>query len=267
MPQSTSPLAAVESPWLVWLLEAAARLAHDGPPPPPDAVAEAMAQAHGLEAAQVLAWMQSSEILARLASAPFDPQHNAYDEEKAAVHQALRAALPVLQWRLQHRLDLADALALHPLCPHCKASLQSQGRRCRGWFSLSGALALDRRYLTCPNHCGGLAPAEQVVGLPGGEFTAFLEDRCTRWATAMPYEPAVTELAEMMGLDLAESTLKIMVERRADAVQKHLQQEADALHPYDKNGLPRPAPATPEPSAPEPSVPAVDVGYLEVDGA
>jgi hypothetical protein len=62
---------------MLWLFEAVAKVPHDGHIPTPEAVADAMAQAHGLFADQVLAWMHSCALLAGLTSAPFHPSDSA----------------------------------------------------------------------------------------------------------------------------------------------------------------------------------------------
>ena len=230
-----------------------------------------MAWSHGLEPEAVHAWVAACGALALLAAAPFAAKDTALEEERTCVHGALRAARPILAYRLQHRLHEADAHARLPSCAKCDKTAPPHARRIRSWESVTGPLALERRYFYCALCELGTCPAERVVGLPSTAFTAFYEDRCTRMATLLPHRKAVAEVAECFGIEPGVTTVEAMVARRAVAVQTIQHAEATTLAPYDKTGLPREMPPLEPPSAsssspPPPPPPPPDVVYVELDG-
>lgn len=261
MQDDTPPPSTAGSCWFGWLVEAISVLLGREEVPSRVALGRQMAAAHALDPQQIAAWLQSCDAVAELAAAPFAPADTALEEERTCVHRALRAARPILEWRLQERLNRVDEQAIVPTPATPDARYLAQGLRVRTWESVAGRLSLARRYFYCPTAKTGCAPAERIVGLPPGPSTAFFEERCTRMATQLPHGKAVTEVHALLGIAVSATTMKALVERRATAVQALQHLEASARTPYDPTGLPREVPRPTDAVAAAP-----DVAYLEVDG-
>ena len=71
---------------------------------------------------------------------------SAAEAERWAGEVARRVTRPLLEARLQSRLDAEDRKVGGPNCS-CGAGRKSQGMRSRTWASLFGPLSLKRRYL------------------------------------------------------------------------------------------------------------------------
>jgi hypothetical protein len=187
----------------------------------------------------------------------------AVDLEAEAVSVAMKVVRPVLQGKLQERMDVLDAeLAGKTVCAKCGGKCRSEGRRNREWRSLLGVLRLRRRYALCTCCQAGRSPAQQALGLTEGEFTPRMEEVCTMMATTVPYGMAVNLLEKLMGVEVAVKGVEEMVERRAQALADRVGQQAEQCRPFQENGLPvdeqvRPSDATEQ---------TVGVAYLEMDG-
>ena len=263
MSNSTLSPASAESPWLIWLLESVADvLALPGAWSLSLSVAH-MAATHSLRVEAVEAWLAASSRLVPIAAAAFAPTDTALEEERMCVHQAIRAAQPILQFRLQLRLAQADAAAITIACQSCRTPLSPHERRDRSWLSVTGNLSLKRQYFYCSECKSGICPSERIVGLPGSKFTPYVEERCTRMATILPHRQAMTEVGEQFGLEVGVTTIEAMTERRAIVTQEIQRQEAKACAPYDERGLPR---ASSLPTIGSVPTKAPDVAYVELDG-
>ena len=112
-----------------------------------DGSAEAMAKAIAAQLASQPAAMAVAAALAegfaelaRYAAEEPGEAADSVDIEVEAIAAARRVVRPLLQAKLQQRLDALDAkTARHNLCPRCKKPTESQGRRSRGWGSVVGA--------------------------------------------------------------------------------------------------------------------------------
>lgn len=228
----------------------------------PDIVAH-MAAAHSLRVEAVEAWLAASSLLVPIAAASFVATDTALEEERICVHQALRAAQPVLQFRLQSRLAQADATAITIACKSCQNHISPHELRDRSWLSVAGELSLKRLYFYCSKCKSGTCPSERVVGLPGPRFTPYFEERCTRMATIIPHRQAMTEVGEQFGLEVSVTTIEAMTERRAKVIQEIQRQEAKECAPYDDRGLPR---ATSLPTTGSAPTTPLNIAYVELDG-
>ena len=96
------------------------------------------------------ALVEGIETLAQYIETEDDCEKRAIDEETEAVSVAMAIVRPVLETKLQMRLDLLDEkLKGQTTCPSCEQSGESQGRIARNWTSLVGMLKLKRRYVHC----------------------------------------------------------------------------------------------------------------------
>lgn len=222
-------------------------------------VGEALARQLGVGGGVGIALVEAMDGVFSFLRAGPGEDGNAVDDERAAMEAALRLAGPMVQARLQKRLDALDAEQTQAApCPTCHVTAHSVGRPARSWKSLVGAVRLKRRVAACPKCKVQFSPSQQRVGLSDGEFTPRLEEAFTLVATTVPHEMAVTLVAKLVGANVSEYGLQQMVERRGKAVEAILAEQADEQQPYDPAGLPRDLPAS-EGKAP-------DVAYLEMDG-
>ena len=140
----------------------------------------------------------------------------AVDAEVEAAVVARRVVRPVLEAKLQTRLDELDReSAGETCCPKCEGPAGSRGRRSRGWTGMLGALDLSRRYTYCEPCKLGFAPAQKVLGLGDSEFTPRLEEVCTMLATTVPHGMAVTLAGKVCGIDVSIKAVEDMIERRS----------------------------------------------------
>jgi len=225
---------------------------------------KAVLQTAGLDAAR--AFLQGVCELARYASKEAGADENAVEVEREAVAVSRRVVRPILQAKLQRRLDQLDQQTKGhaPSCRKCAQSTESMGRRTRMWKSVVGPLSLKRRYSVCrPCRCG-VAPAQQALGLPDGDFTARLEEVCTMMAATVPHGMATNLVDKLCGIDVSAKATQDMVERRGTAILEMDAAEAQQHQPYDCKGLPVPEQSRPSDSSP--SADAPKVAYVEIDG-
>ena len=234
-----------------------------------DGAPEAVARALGHGMSEVLgpgspmteAFVQGVCELGRYAQAA--PVEHAVDAEKEAVEVSRRVVVPLLQAKLQQRLDALDAEQPRGVaCADCGQPTESQGRRKRSWQSLLGGLNLRRRYVYCERCEQGASHSQRVLGLPDDSFTARLEEVSTMMATTVPHAMAVQILGSVCGVQISEKAVQTMVQRRATAVHAHQGTEASACAPYEEDGLPAEAPVFPADAVPT----TPEVAYLELDG-
>ena len=189
----------------------------------------------------------------------------AVDAEVEAIVVARRAVRPMLEAKLQARLDELDTgSAGQTCCAKCGAVAESQGRRPRAWSGMLGGLHLKRRYVYCAKCDVGAAPAQKVLGLSDSDFTPRLEEVCTMLATTVPYGMAVTLSSKVCGVDVSIKAVEDMVERRGAEVQKRDREQAEKLTPFDATGLPVPQQERPADTVALSSTPKV--AYMEFDG-
>jgi hypothetical protein len=169
-----------------------------GREPSLEEVAKGVAERRGQEVGVVLGVLKGMEVLMSYAQGEIKPQETALEEEQAGLaclcygrQAAAQAAVrPLVQMRLQRRLDEADQQGLEVRCRGCGQKMESQGRRQRTWLSTVGELTLARGYQWCDRCRHGRAVAQEKVGLPDADATASLEQVCTLMATTVPHEMA-----------------------------------------------------------------------------
>ncbi len=242
--------------WLLLLKEVVKEVEEPSGP----VMAAALTAKLGVEPGLGAALLSGMETLADYATS--DLELGAVDAEALAIAVAMKAVRPILEAQLQRRLDALDRDLLgEAVCRRCEKRAQSEGRRGRGWASLSGDLSLQRRYVHC-DRCGeGYAPSQLKLGLGESPFTPRLEEVCTMMATTVPHGMAVKLVGQLLGTEVSGRGIQQMVERRAQGLAAQLTDEAIACAPYDGAGLPveHARPAATVASAPE-------TLYLEMDG-
>lgn len=211
------------------------------------------------------AFAEALTELTRYATAPLEDSADAVDLEVEAVTVSRRILRPLLEVKLQARLDALDErLAGEAQCPCCQGSAESQGRLARNWGSLFGLLGLRRRYRYCERCNEGFAPAQQLLGLPSGDFTPRLEEACTMMTTTVSHGMAQQLLSKLLGVEVSIKALEDMTERRGAAVQALQDAAATQCAPFDETGLPVPTQVRPADTVPEEAAPRL--AYLETDG-
>lgn len=202
--------------------------------------------------------------LAQYALSRPDESCSSVDEEREAVEASRRAVRPVLEARLQQRLDVLDErLSGGASCTGCCGTLESEGRRRRGWGSLLGPISLRRRYAWCVECERGEAPAQKALGLPEEHFTARLEEAVTMIATTVPFEMAQMLASKLCGVEVSKKAIENMTERRAEQLLAAQIVDSERYAPYEESGLPKPGEQRPHDAV---VVSEVDTAYLEMDG-
>jgi len=211
------------------------------------------ARAAGLAAAMDSLWAFVNQEQAEMA----------VDLEGAAVAAALAAARPLLEARLQERLDVLDEETRGATaCSGCEVSVASQGRRSRCWASLTGPLHLVRRYGQCTKCGAKRSLAQERIGLSWSAYTPRLEEVCTLMATTVPHGMAVDLVEKITSVVVSAHGIQQMVERRAQRLERTLLAEAETYACYDVTGLPVDKQRRP----PDATKRAVEIAYLEMDG-
>ena len=255
------PRGAVEQDYVAEVAALWQELVTAGSVPHEPELAPALAQRLHLPVAVARGVLQGFQTLLQYAVRAAAAGSTALEEERTSVQVALASVRPVLEARLQHRLDEADAATAVVPCQQCHGRCVSQGKRGRTWHSTMGRLQLQRRYAWCARCEQGQAPAQRAVGLPDSDFTAGLAEVTTLLATSVPHAQAVQLVGQLLGVEVSVQAVQHSVAQRAAAVIRLQDEEAQEVQDYqEKWGQSPPylAPAT---------APAADtVAYLELDG-
>ncbi len=225
-------------------------------------VAESMAMRLGASSSLVLGWLQACGSLAEYASAALEFEHDAIDEEQAGNEAARRATLPVLQARLQARVDAHDAAVVGAVkCSVCLENSQSRGMVERPWQSTLGVIRLTRRWSWCETDKCGVSSAQRWLRLPAGPHTAHLDEAISRVATTVTHGMAVELVGKLLGVQVSEHGVQNVVEDRGAALVALQDAEAKSLNPEHSDGSER---KRPRPRDAVREVP--EVAYIELDG-
>ncbi|MEK7246873.1 MAG: ISKra4 family transposase [Chloroflexota bacterium] len=215
----------------------------------------------GLPAARMAGLAEAISVLVDLVTG--EAPGSAVDLEASAVTAALAAARPLLEVRLQERLDVLDEETRGVCeCLLCGASAASQGRRQRRWRSLTGPLRLVRRYTQCTSCGEKRSLSQERLGLSWSEYTPRLEEVCTLMATTVPHGMAVELVEKLAGVEVSAHGIQQMTERRAQRLEAALRADASRYACYDDTGLPVDKPERPKDATKRP----VGTAYIEVDG-
>jgi len=264
MQKDTAKTMASDRSWSEILIETVQKWSHEDQPMTAATLTEALAMRMGGNGALAAAWMQSCDVMTQYANASLDEDEDAIDEEMAAIVAPRRAFRPLLEARLQARIDRVDeATRGQAICKECGTKASSHGRPSRTWQSTLGPLKLKRRWSLCPDaqHTQGRSLAQEALMLPEGDYTALLDEAITLVATTVPHGMAVRLVGKIMGVEVSNHAVQDAVERRAERVVELQDQDATDHRPFEDNGLER------EVSRPIDAVEeAPEVVYVEIDG-
>lgn len=128
-------------------------------------LAEALKTQLGVSHQSAEAWVAGVSTLTEYVVACVDTG-DALTEEEDAVHISRRAVRPLLEARLQRRIDHFEG-GNRGAVSSSGHQLQSEGRRSRTRATLLRSVTTKRRWYVDPD-AGGFSPAEQALGLPAG---------------------------------------------------------------------------------------------------
>jgi len=227
-----------------------------------DSVISGVAERLGVNSRVVGALAAGVDAMGEYALAALDDDVNAIGEEDAAVTASRRAFRPLLEARLQERIDrIDDQWKRASVCPACGAAGHSVGKRRREWSSTFGAISLVRRWSDCTEEKGGWSVAQRQLLLPEGDYTPRLDEMMTLLAAVTTHEGACKLCKGLLGVTVSEHAVQDAVERRGEILLRLDDEAAAPFVPWEANGLPR---ATGRPAAAAAQVPRV--AYVEVDG-
>lgn len=151
---------------VVWLSIAREAFAHSSTASEAALALERLGRQAGLGGAFALGLQE----LVAYASAASDRAQDAIDAELEAVAASRRIVCPLLEAKLQARLDALDAqLRGKCSCSECGKVMQSEGRPKRSWDSSVGQLSLKRRQTECGQCKRHEFPAQRAIGLGDGD--------------------------------------------------------------------------------------------------
>ena len=261
MTKNTPSPKATESSWIELVAETWDGLSRQNEAPSTKEFAQALAARLSLDVSVASGLVTGFQTLLAYAQAERAPDSTALEEERASVQAAVAAVRPVLEGRLQRRVDEVDEQNEEVKCRGCGRWSVSQGRRERGWRSTVGQITIKRRYSWCEACEQGRALAQERVGLPVGDYTAGLDEVATMMAATVPHGMAVELLEQMMGIEVSEQGVKSAIARRGEQVVELLTAEATEIKRFEDDwGKHPPYIAEQAPDKP------IEVAYLEVDG-
>lgn len=261
MTKNTPSPNTAESSWIELVAETWNDLRHENKTPSTEEFSRALAARLSLDASVASGLLAGFQTLVAYAQAERAPDSTALEEERASVQAALAAVRPVLEARLQHRVNEVDEQKEEVKCCGCGKPCVSQGRRARSWSSTVGPIKIKRRYSWCEACQLGRSLAQERVGLPDGDYTAGLDEVATLMAVTVPHAMAVSLLAQMMGIEVSEQGVKSAITRRGEQVVKLLTTEAEEIKRFEEDWGKSPPYITAQAPAK-----TIEVAYLEVDG-
>ena len=211
------------------VIEVTSQWDHEARPMTASTLAEALSGPMGCQVSLAAAWMESCDIMSQYASADLEVADDVLDEELAAITASRQAFRPLLEARVQARIDrVDDSTKGQATCAQCGSKASSHGRPSRVWESTLGTLKLKRRWSICPNaeHRHGRSLAQEALMLPEAEYTALLDEAITLVATTVPHGMAVQLLGKIMGVEVSNHAVQNAVERRAERVVELQDQDA-----------------------------------------
>lgn len=236
-------------------------LSRSGIPPSSKQLADEIASRLAISPQVALGLIEGFDSLLKFAISEWDDSSDVIDQERLSIKVALASARPILEARLQDRLDHLDLTYPQARCQGCGREALAQGRRTRSWDSTLGELDLQRRYFWCKDCQRGLSPAQEKVGLRESDFTPAFEEVTSLMATTLPHQLAVEVLHQLLGVEVSAKAAKSMTSRRGSEVVEQIEKEAQELDNYQRTWQTRP-PVGPDPN----SSGAIEVAYLEIDG-
>ena len=236
-------------------------LSNSGHSPSSKELAEEIASRLAISAQVALGLVEGFDSLLKFAISEWDDSSDVVDQERLSIKVALASARPILEARLQDRLDHLDLTYPQERCQGCGGEALAQGRRTRSWDSTLGELDLKRRYFWCQDCQSGFSPAQEKVSLGESDFTPAFEEVTSLMATTLPHAMAVEVLHQLLGVEVSAKAAKSITSRRGAEVVERIDKEAQELDNYQRTWQTRP-PVGPDPD----ESPLIEVAYLEIDG-
>lgn len=264
MTRNTRETAEVEGGWIQKIATAVRSLQEQGTEMSVESVAEEMSRVMECGSELARAMLAAGDVMAEYAASSLTDDEDSIDEEARAIEASRRAFRPLLEARLQSRIDRIDeAMRGRVVCPECGATAQSRGRFGRAWQTALGPLHLTRRFSQCKDadHRRGVFAAQEKLLLPEGPYTARLEEAITLMATTVPHGMAKQLLGQLIGVEISEHAVQDAVERRGRGVVELDAAEAEELRPFEERGFER---DVQRPDDAPTDAPAV--AYMEIDG-
>lgn len=245
--------------WIGVLQQIVWRAAADGQQLDARTLADALHVHFGMNAQVAAGWVAGVTTLTEYAVGSIDVG-DALTEEDDAIVASRRVVCPVLEARLQERIDCFERENRGAMGRSGKR-LHSEGRRSRTRSACLGTVTTTRRWYVDPES-GGFSPAEQAIGLPAGDTTARLGEVVTMMGTTVPGEMAANLLGWMLGIEISKHGVQELVHDRGQFVQRQNDEVAQTHDPFDELGLMRDIESPDGATADAPPT----VAYLEVDG-
>ncbi len=145
MTKNTPSPNAVESSWIEIVAETWNDLRRDNKTPSTKEFSRSLAARLSLDAGVASGLLTGFQTLLAYAQGARAPGSTALEEERASVQAALAAVRPVLEARLQDRVNEVDERKEEVKCYGCGKQSASQGRRARSWSSTVGPIKIERR--------------------------------------------------------------------------------------------------------------------------
>jgi hypothetical protein len=225
----------------------------------------ALSKTLGTSGMLVRGMLAACELMAEYAMAPEDVYEDSIEEEAEAIAASRRAFRPLLQARLQQRIDRIDAENVaRTMCPLCENTMSSKGRPARKWASSLGELFLSRRWSLCEQeeHSEGRSLAQEKLLLPNGARTARLDESISMMATATSSHGMAERLLQrVLGVDVSTHTVQNVVHERAGRLMPLDDAEAEAQNPFHPSGLERKVARSTQAVKQTP-----EIVYVEIDG-
>ena len=186
---------------------------------------------------------------------------DALSEEDSAVQASREVIRPVLQARLQRRLDDLERKLAPAICPDCGTTMLSKGRRTARPQSLFGPVELQRRYARCPACGTSCFPSQDKLLLGSERTTARLSEAVSMLCAVVSYEMATKLCKDLFGVEVSCHGAQQIVHRRASIRDQVVDREARRYQLRDSAGRPR-NPRRPYDARDR----KPEVTYLECDG-
>lgn len=245
--------------WIDVLQQIVWRSAADGQQLDAKTLAEALQVHLGMTAQIAAGWVTGVTTLTEYALGSMD-SGDALTEEDGAITASRRVVCPLLEARLQHRIDCFERKSRGAAGPSGQR-LHSEGSRSRTRSTCLGAVTTKRRWYVDPE-TGGFSPAEQAIGLPAEDTTARLGEVVTMMGTTVSGDMAADLLGWMLGIEISKHGVQGLVHDRGQFVLKQNDEVAQSHDPFDESGLMREVERPEDATTDAPPT----VAYLEVDG-
>jgi len=140
-------------------------------------------------------------------------------------HTLFKKMMNLSRCALQHHVDLKEKEQRSKNVKRPNGEiLPFHGVRRSGYCSIFGEISVPRPYYYRKG--GGVLPLEEELNLPERKYSYLLMRWATALATANPFDRALGELKELLGIDLVKSALVKGVSEVSEGVEEFYRQKA-----------------------------------------